>query len=59
MSLSPDQPECSSCKHRLKCVLPQREENRACGWYNAGVHKLVRREQLDRSRVRPGGSASR
>lgn len=45
MSL-PEGPHCLRCMHFARCVLAQRDQGTVCGWYNAGVHKLVRRGQV-------------
>ena len=36
-----DGPHCLLCKHQRACVLPQREEGRVCGWYNARVASVI------------------
>lgn len=36
---------CLRCKHRASCHLPQKADGRVCGWYNAAVERVVRRER--------------
>ena len=41
----PEGPHCLLCKHHQACVLPQREAGQICGWYNAQVSRLIKRER--------------
>jgi hypothetical protein len=38
-----DGPHCALCKHARICALPQKDEGKVCGWYNAPVAKAVKR----------------
>jgi hypothetical protein len=38
-----DGPHCQLCKHQRFCALPQKDEGKVCGWYNAKVGKVITR----------------